>query len=57
MLREGIGVAVIPGNDKAASELLVVSTAELRNPAKREYARGRIDRIALHGITALVIRP
>ena len=33
MLREGIGVAIIPGNDKGTPEGLVGGAAELRDPA------------------------
>jgi hypothetical protein len=36
---------------------LIGGAAELRDPAKRECAAGRIDLIALQGITAPVIFP
>jgi hypothetical protein len=50
ILRESIGVAVIPGNEKGALDGYGLGpAAELRYPAKRECAGGRIDLKGLQG--------
>src|SRR6185503_435241 len=56
-LPEGIGVAVIPGNDKGASDGAAASAAEApRDPVKRECAGGRIDLKGLQAIAGVIRR-